>query len=100
MARNWHQAKTSVKSKSHHLPLVCEERVTSCALALSAIIAKITAKIIAKIIIGKTIIAKIIIAKIIIAKITAKLPMTFVASVNVALSCQGTSVQRTAKTRS
>ena len=83
MARNWHQAKTSVKSKSHHLPLVCEERVTSCALALSAIIAKI-------------------IAKIIIAKITAKLPMTFVASVNVAvaLSCQGTSVQRTAKTRS
>ena len=86
MARNWHQAKTSVKSKSHHLPLVCEERVTSCALALSAIIAKI--------------IAKIMIAKIIIAKITAKLPMTFVASVNVALSCQRTSVQRTAKTRS
>ena len=81
MARNWHQAKTSVKSKSHHLPLVCEERVTSCALALSVIIAKI-------------------IEKIIIAKITAKLPMTFVASVNVALSCQGTSVQRTAKTRS
>ena len=52
------------------------------------------AKIIAKII------AKIMIAKIIIAKITAKLPMTFVASVNVAMSCQGTSVQRTAKTRS
>ena len=61
--------------------------MTSCALALSAIIAKI-------------IIAKIIIAKIIIAKITAKLPMIFVARVNVALSCQGTSVQRTAKTRS
>ena len=80
-----------MKSKSHHLPLVCEERVTSCALALSAIIAKIIAKII---------IQKIIIAKIIIAKITAKLPMTFVASVNVALSCQGTSVQRTAKPRS
>ena len=80
-----------MKSKSHHLPLVCEERVTSCALALSAIIAKI----IAKITIGKKMIAKIIIAK-----ITAKLPMTFVASVNVALSCQGTSVQRTAKTRS
>ena len=56
--------------------------MTSCALALSAII-----------------VAKII-EKIIIAKITAKLPMTFVASVNVALSCQGTSVQRTAKTRS
>ena len=90
MARNWHQAKTSVKSKSHHLPLVCEERVTRCALALSAIFAKIIAKII----------AKIMIAKIIIAKITAKLPMTFVASVNVAVSCQGTSVQRTAKTRS
>ena len=60
-----------MKSKSHHLPLVCEERVTSCALALSAIIAKI-------------IIAKIIIAKIIIRKISAKLLMTFVASVNVA----------------
>ena len=90
MARNWHQAKTSVKSKSHHLPLVCEERVTSCALALSAIIvAKINEKIIiaeiiiAKIIIAKIIIAKIISAKIIISKITAKLPMTFVASVNV-----------------
>ena len=98
MARNWHQAKTSVKSKSHHFPLVCEERVTSCALALSAIIAKITAKIIipkiiiakiiiamiiAKMIIPKIMIAKIIIAKIIIAKITAKLLMTFVASVNV-----------------
>ena len=95
MARNWHQAKTSVKSKSHHLPLVCEERVTSCALTLSGIIAKI----IANIIIAEIIIAKII-EKIIIAKITAKLPMTFVASVNVALSCQGTSVQRTAKTRS
>ena len=69
--------------------------MTSCALALSAIIAKI----IANIIIAEIIIAKII-EKIIIAKITAKLPMTFVASVNVALSCQGTSVQRTAKTRS
>ena len=73
MARNWHQAKTSVKSKSHHLPLVCEERVTSCALALSAIIvAQIIEKIIiAKIIIAEIIIAKIMIAKIIIAKITA-----------------------------
>ena len=49
MARNWHQAKTPVKSKSHHPPLVCEERVTSCALALSAIIGKmIIAKIITK----------------------------------------------------
>ena len=71
--------------------------MTSCALALSAII---VAKINEKIIIAEIIIAKIIIAKIIIAKITAKLPMTFVASVNVALSGQGTSVQRTAKTRS
>ena len=54
--------------------------MTSCALALSAII---VAKINEKIIIAEIIIAKIIIAKIIIAKITAKLLMTFVASVNV-----------------
>ena len=43
--------------------------MTSCALALSAII---VAKINEKIIIAEIIIAKIIIAKIIIAKITAK----------------------------